>query len=530
MNKIFLLCKVQFKEIFSFTKANRKRKIGFGFALLIIGTFLLSLSVIYACIIGHYLREVECLEYLPALFFVITSMVTLFTTIFQVKGVIFGSKDYDLLLSFPVSTWQIVMSKIIMVYLYEFIFTVILMLPADIYYFVFAESAVSIVLSVFMLFLIPVFPLAVATLIGFLISFMSERLPHKNAIQVILITAVIVLIFVSSVGIGQNGSSDVVNLLIGVLSKMERSYPLMRVYLNGCIGGDVGNLFLYIFVNVGTLALICGFIGMFYQKLNQWIFRGRAHRRFVKKKAFSTGNPFRALLNKEAKTYFNTSAYFLNTIIGGVLSIACTGVLTYEILKGNLILEIDGERWNLGQFIEPFLPVIICFFSGMTSLTSNSISMEGKNLWIIQSSPINYRQYFGAKLVLNQIVMGGCALVAGIVGCFAAEGNAALILSLIVVPQGYVFFVGVLGLIINLRYPKVDWTTEQSAVKNSASTFFSMLAGIALTLILGVLIFFISHFSEWISFVICTILFYGNAFLLYFALCKKAEQKMRNII
>ena len=349
MNKIFLLCKVQFKEIFSLTKANRKGKIGFGFALLIVGAVFLSLSVFYACIIGHQLREVDCLEYLPALFFVITSMVTLFTTIFQVKGVIFGSKDYDLLLSFPVGTWQIVMSKMIMVYLYEFIFTVILMLPADIYYFVFAESAVSIVLSVFMLFLIPVFPLAVAMLIGFLISFMSERLPYKNAIQVILITAVIVLIFVASVGFGQTGSSDIVNLLIGMLSKMERSYPLMRVYLDGCIGGDVGNLFLYIFVNLGTLALICGFIGMFYQKLNQWIFSGRRHRKFVKKKAFASGSPFRALLTKEAKTYFNSSSYFLNTIIGGVLSIACTAILTYEILKGNLVFEIDGERFDVNR-------------------------------------------------------------------------------------------------------------------------------------------------------------------------------------
>ncbi len=529
MYKVWLLCKVQFKEIFSITNSNKKSKIGFGIALLIIGLFFLSLSILYTIIIGSALNDINKINYLPSLFFSVTSIITLITTIYQVKGVIFGSSDYQLLLSFPVSNWQIVLSKIIMIYIYEFSFTFILMLPADIYYFILSPNSISFLITILSLFCIPILPLSVAIIIGFIISFFSERLPLKNVLQVLFTTAFIVLVLIFSFKIGQGNNEDIAELVNKLISQMEMIYPIMGIYTLGCINGDILYLLMYLAINLGALLLSLMLVGLFYMRLNNWIFTSKVHKRNVKKQ-LKKGNQFKAFFIKECSTYFNSPVYFLTTIVGGVLAIAFSILMVIEIKNNNLIFNLSEEIViDLSKILKPYLSVIICAFVGLASLTSSSISMEGDCFWIIKSSPVIYRHYLGAKLVLNQLIIGGCALISSIIIICSMDLEIGELLMVLLNPQAFILFTGSIGLGVNLRHPKLTWSSEQAAVKNSSSTLFSMLSGLCLVVFLTLIIFFVSAFSSILSFALCMILFIGNGIIIFFSLIKDANKIIDNI-
>ena len=53
-----------------------------------------------------------------------------------------------------------------------------------------------------------------------------------------------------------------------------------------------------------------------------------------------------------------------------------------------------------------FTPLIILSFGvGLTCTTGSSISIEGKNLWILKSSPLEVKDIFISKIAVNIILL-----------------------------------------------------------------------------------------------------------------------------
>lgn len=528
MNKIFRLCVIQLKDIFSINKLNKKGLAGLIISATIIISFFLSLSIGCTIFIGNALIDTNRLNVLPTLFFSITSVVTLVTTLYQVRGVLFGSSDYELLLSLPIKEWQIVISKLITIYLYEFFFTIILMLPADIFYFVMSPDPMAITIMIVTIFCVPILPMAVSLLIGVLLILITERIPLKNIFLVLLNAALLVLILLFAFEIGYSSNGDIGDLVSKLVNKIADFYPIMVLYTLGCINGNVYYLLMYLAINIGVLIAISSIICILYNRINYWISK-RIQYRLIKTQRVAKTNQFMALFVKECKTYFNSFLYFLSTIIGGLLAISFSVFFAYESFNGGLFLTINNTMINIIDFIKPYISIIICLLIGITSITSSSISMEGQCFWIIKTIPVDYKKYFGAKLLFNQIVIGGCALISSLVIISCIKMDIGEILMVLFNPQAYILLAGSIGLGVNLKYPKLQWNNEQTAVKNSASTFFSMICGFALIIVLMLLVFFISWFSTILAFILCCSLFIINGILLFFAIVKSAEKWMNNI-
>lgn len=528
MYKIFLLCKLQFKEIFAIGKTNKKRFIGYGITLALIGLFFLGISIAYTIIIGKELDNINKINYLPSLFFTLTSIVTFVTTLYQVRGMLFGSKDYEIIQSLPVNNAQIVISKIIVIYLYEFAFTFILMLPSEIFYFTIVTSTTAILSTILTIFLVPIFPMSLAIFIGFIISFVLEKLPFKNVIQVVLTTILISLVLVFAFQMGQNGGESLALIISRLTDYFEKIYPIMGIFTYGCIYGNVLYLLMYIGINIGAIVFVTTIISLCYKTINNWILFYQRHKVYVKKQ-LKKGNQFTTFFNKEWKTYINSPFYFLTTIIGGALSICCASFLAVEYARGGFIMHLGDWKIDLIEILRPYLSVIICSFVGLTSLTSSSISIEGNCFWIIKSSPVNYRNYLGVKILLNQLVIGGCALISSIILIAVINLDISEILMVVFAPQAFILFNGSIGLGVNLRHPKFQWNNEQNAIKISSSSLFSSLCGIAFIAVLTLIIFFTSSISLILALVLCCGLFIGDGFLIFFSLIKNADKIIENI-
>ena len=84
-----------------------------------------SVSFMYNFMIGTGLRYFNSLELLPALIMAATSLMIAMTTVFKIKGTIFGFRVYDMVMSLPISTGGIVACRVIILYAFNFLFVII---------------------------------------------------------------------------------------------------------------------------------------------------------------------------------------------------------------------------------------------------------------------------------------------------------------------------------------------------------------------------------------------------------------------
>ena len=123
-------------------------------------------------------------------------------------------------------------------------------------------------------------------------------------------------------------------------------------------------------------------------------------------------------------------------------------------------------------FIKIQLLGIILFCIVTSCTTYCSISIEGKNLWIIKSLPIKEIDIFKGKIGLNLLITIPISIICFILISLRMkfDFNFILIGSLVIISVE--LLVAILGLFLNLLYPNFDWKNEVAVVKRS----FSMIA------------------------------------------------------
>ena len=185
---------------------------------------------------------------------------------------------------------------------------------------------------------------------------------------------------------------------------------------------------------------------------------------------------FMALYKKEFARFFGTPIYLFNTGIGFMMLI---GAGVYAVFARRSILAFAAQVGG----IQPLLPIgllAVAFVLGISNITCVSISLEGKQLWVLKEAPIPVGRLFRAKVAMSLTVAWPSTLVG--LGCiaFAVQlplGQAAAALALCL---AFSLLVAVGGLCINLLLPKLDGVNDTLVVKQSASAFCGIFGGMGL--------------------------------------------------
>ena len=119
----------------------------------------------------------------------------------------------------------------------------------------------------------------------------------------------------------------------------------------------------------------------------------------------------------------------------------------------------------------------------MTSITNSLISLEGKNINILKSLPISTKKILMSKIYACLVLTTPVLLIGNIIlfirfKISIIESILLLILS-ILIPLVSHF----IGLIINLKYPKLDFENSAEVIKQSTSSFLSVVIGMILAVI-----------------------------------------------
>ena len=127
--------------------------------------------------------------------------------------------------------------------------------------------------------------------------------------------------------------------------------------------------------------------------------------------------------------------------------------------------------------------ILILAASYMTSITNSLISLEGKNIRILKSLPIKYKTILMAKIYACLLITTPVLFIGNFILFIRFNikiiDMIILLLLSILIPLVSHF----IGLIVNLKYPKLDAENSTEVVKQSMSSFISVMIGVLLFII-----------------------------------------------
>ena len=328
MKKFFALLKVSVQSMLlssTNSQGRGKKKAATGLGAMVIIAFLgLYLSGFYSYALMDALAPSH-MEILVFIFMAIAALVggLLFTT-FAVKGVVFGGKDNDLLLSMPVSTTALMASRVTAIYLENLVFSFFILVPAGVVCAVMTQSGaghsplfwVRLLLAVLAL---PLLDTALSVLMGALVAFVSAKLAKggvigQNIVMALYLAAVLWFAF------NLNGMIEgLAANAAGVKESLSWAAPML--WMADGILGDWTALVLFVLCCAVPFALMVLGLGRVYRQAVT-AFQARAARNDYKLSAQAASGQKKALLAKEAKRFFGTPMYFWNSGLGLMMLLA----------------------------------------------------------------------------------------------------------------------------------------------------------------------------------------------------------------
>ncbi|GHU92829.1 hypothetical protein FACS189479_02840 [Spirochaetia bacterium] len=524
MKHLLLLLKVQALGFFGINRLFHEKKAKVKTFFIALGLLLLGLVFVsYSVMIAMGCAALGMARVVPSLMLLLCTMISFFAFITQSSGILFGFRDYELLMSLPIKKNVIVMSRLCSLYVLEFIFSLVFLLPALVVYGIIEGAAVLVWVMIFLSpLIVPLLPMTAAFIIAVALALVSRHFRHRNIVTVVLSVSFVIAVMVWSFSLSSSSSEEMISLITNLEGRIFRFYPVAVLYDLSIARGSGIHFLGFALLSCLPLALFTIILAKSYGRINSALSAVKINHRVHRDRTFGSltqgtqrgsniHGPFYAFYARELRQFGSSPVYMLNAGIGAVLLI--TAAISFLFTDMSAIEASFALPWFLSRtsFALPFFPAI---FAAMTTSTSASISLEGKTRWLISSLPVKTGMIFVAKIALNLTIMVPSILIASPLFARALFLTGMSLAFVFITPLVYALLTAVLGLAINLRFPKYDWTTEQQAVKQSASVILSMLAGFAVVLLPVFLILAFPQYAK-IVLVLATVIAALGAVLLY---------------
>ena len=147
--------------------------------------------------------------------------------------------------------------------------------------------------------------------------------------------------------------------------------------------------------------------------------------------------------------------------------------------------KIKNTLRKIDMKLENAIPYMLALVFCMMTLTASSVSIEGRNWWIVRTMPLSAKDILGAKILFNLIFVAPFYALMEIILLFTVSAGPLERIWLIVVPGLAILYSVLLGMVCNLKFPKFNWENETEVVKQGAATGLSMLGILPMILFIG---------------------------------------------
>lgn len=392
-------------------------------------------------------------------------------SVFTAQKQIFSAKDNDLLLSMPIPPGAIIASRVGMLLLLGYMFEAAVVLPAAfVWCYSLPVSFAGAAIFTVAFLLLPLVPLTLSCIFGWIIEAVSSRLPRgKNMLAVLLSVA-----FLAAYFIVYSRIQEYIGLLIAngaaVGEAVAKAAPPFFWLGDAIVSKSAPSLILFALFCILPFALTLLVISKSFLAIATRRVSGT--KRTYRAEAMKAESVDRALFKKELSHFLSNAMYMLNAGIGLVMLLI--GCVAYIVKREDVFAAFGA--FSLPEADMPaLLCVVQCFILSMVYISAPSISLEGKNLWISQSIPVPTYAILRAKVRLHSFSALPFSLVSSAALILVSGARGLMVPVMLALPALLCHLVAQLGVIINLRFPKFDWTSEVVAVKQSMAVIVAML-------------------------------------------------------
>lgn len=470
------LCNLYGLNVLRFSKDKKAKRKSLG--LLVLWMVLIVMGMFYVGGLSYGLIYLGMQEVVPAYLITISSLLIFVFGVLKAGSAIFRKEGYDILCALPIGQGVAAASRLFRMYVEDLLMTLAVFLPGIfVYAWNIRPDTGFYFTSLMGVWGIPFIPIAASVFLGTLISGISSRMRHKSlAAAGLSIVAALGILYGWSGVLALDGSitSEMLKNLSGAVSALlEKLYPPAVWLGRAIVQGDVLRgawytvLFLGVFMAAGAGTILS------FHKICQSLHSSFAmhHYQLGRLKAHSVAV---SLCRREFKRYFSSSIYVANTLIGPVMGCVLSAALLAagtEPIERLLPVSID-----MGGLV-PFVTAgVFC----MMPATACSISLEGRNWWIVKSLPLTVQSILDGKILMNLLLILPFYLLSELLLIAALKPGAGELLWLILIPAVMILFSCIYGITVNLHFPVLEWESEVRVVKQSASAVLGGMGGFLL--------------------------------------------------
>jgi len=422
-------------------------------------------------------------------------IVLLFSFVYS-NQILYRGKDLKLLQTLPISSKQLIISRLVVLYLDLLPFHLFVVLPALINIFIVNSFYVSFIFGTFIiLFLFQLLPMALGSFIGMLVIRFGKKGTDKTNLELIVVSMIVMALLILQTRISEkmiplsnslisgNVGLDFITSITWIFESLYH-YCFYMVWAGSSLFDiyAISSIPKYLVFTIVCVSLIFLIIDKSYLKslsLNSSTAVKKQRGKTLKVKA--SHSIVKSLMLREWEI-LKSSSYFVFEIMGEAF-IPLILVIVYSFMG------VLGEMMEGIDYIQsfPYFPIIVCaalaFMGSLSQVSSTSISREGKQFIYNKSFPIESINYFKAKVYFHLILM----FIPNVIFTIAALAFFSFpfynlfwmigINFLLILNSSYI------GLFIDSQKPFLNWTSPQQAVKQN----FNGIKGIGITFVFFVL-------------------------------------------
>ena len=481
--KIFQLSKAISKINFSFLNFRYKLKERPDAYVIVLSCFVLSIIGVfyyyYFQMLGQLYDGLSELG-LGALFcrlaLFVVAMILSIASAFLLVNVFCFSKDTEHLLLFPVRPCDIFTGKYITVILFCYGIEILLLLPVCIIQTQYMGETSAIITYISAAAILPhvvVFPLAVLVTICLKFAMLLKRM------RTLLVVAGIIVYFAGGMigSLLSNGQIDEKRDLLNWVNDFIVPFPFYNQYIG-----------FHPALKLLCMILVAVFIGGYYylsylvigKKYAIYDKEGRIRLTATK---FNSLPKLRSYFKKEYQTFFRNPVYVINGLFGifitpFLLPLSFRISATAESIE-QIRLLVSAPEFSFYAVL--FAIAVIVLTSTINVVASSSFSREGASFWIAKIIPYPLKQQAFVKALFSTSI----SIIGIIINCliFKVYFNYGFI------QIGIISFVGILfaalwnliGVFIDMKRPKLEWTNETEAIKQNVNVVLAILLCIAIS-------------------------------------------------
>ena len=397
-----------------------------------------------------------------ALMGILSVALGLFGSVFNTYVSLYLPKDNDLLLSLPIPPTTILLARMTLVFGLSLLYSGAVWLPTIIFGWISGQSGVlSVLYGALLLLVIALFVTAMTCVLGWVVAMAASRLKNKSLTTVLV--SVIFLALYYFVVMRMSSYIEAILLEPARVGEGVRKWGNLFYRIGNAAAGDTGS---FLFFTLLALLLFAACIYALSRSFIKVTTRSVGAKRSAKSSAIRVSSPRKALFHRELKHFISNPSYMLNS----ALPVAVLPVIAvvFRIKAGELREMLTALSLALPELNAP-LPVaaflIVAGVAAIYQVSTPSVSLEGKTLWIVRSLPVPGKDVLKAKLDLHVAMLVLPVLFAAILLGSCLRLNALSIAAVSLSTLAFLRLSGCLGLIIGLLNANIHWTTESTAYK-----------------------------------------------------------------